>query len=71
MWRAEEIWWQRLKLVENPVTSDSFTGSFAELYSQLAKQDVIWKEWVDSANQIQLTHVFAFIREKTIQNGGA
>lgn len=65
MWRAEEIWWQRLKLVENPVAqSDSFTGSFAELYSQLAKQDAIWKEWVDSANQIQLTHVFAFIREK-------
>lgn len=35
MWRAEELWWQRMKLVENPVAqSDSFTGSFAELYSQ-------------------------------------
>lgn len=65
MWRAEEIWWQRLKLVENPVAqSDSFTGTFTELYNQLAKQNMVWKEWVDSAGPHQLTHVFAFVREK-------
>lgn len=65
MWRAEELWWQRMKLVENPVAqSDSFTGSFAELYSQFLKQSVLWKEWVDKANDNQLNHVFAFVRNK-------
>jgi uncharacterized damage-inducible protein DinB len=65
MWRAEEAWWQRLKLVENPVLqSDSFTGSFAELCSQFSKQNLLWKEWIDKANDIQLNHVFAYVRNK-------
>lgn len=65
MWRAEEMWWQRLKLVENPVAqSDSFTGNFAELYSQLNKQSQLWKEWVDAAGDNQLNFVFAYIRDK-------
>lgn len=65
MWRAEELWWQRLKLVENPVAqSDGFTGTFAELYGQLSRQNAIWKEWVDNAGLHQLNHVFAFVREK-------
>ncbi|MFN8253331.1 MAG: DinB family protein [Ferruginibacter sp.] len=65
MWRAEELWWQRLKLVENPVAqSDQFKGSFAELCSQLARQNAVWKEWVDQAGLNQLAHVFAFVREK-------
>ncbi len=65
MWRAEELWWQRMKLVENPVAqSDSFTGNFAELYNQLNKQNLLWKEWVDNATLMQLAHVFAYIREK-------
>jgi uncharacterized damage-inducible protein DinB len=68
MWRAEEIWWQRLKLVENPVAqSDSFSGSFAELYSQLNKQSQLWKEWVDAAGDNHLNFVFAFIRDKAEQ----
>ena len=65
MWRAEELWWQRMKLVENPVAqSDHFTGSFAELYSQFSKQSLLWKEWIDKAGDMQLNHVFAFIRSK-------
>lgn len=65
MWRAEEAWWQRLKLVENPVLqSDSFTGSFAEMCSQFSKQSILFKEWIDKANDIQLSHVFAYVRNK-------
>jgi uncharacterized damage-inducible protein DinB len=65
MWVAEEAWWQRMKLVENIVLqSEQFTGSFAEMYSQLAKQSVLWKEWIDGANDNQLTHVFAYVRNK-------
>jgi uncharacterized damage-inducible protein DinB len=65
MWRAEELWWQRMKLVENPVAqSDGFTGNFAALYSQFAKQSVLWKDWIDKANDHQLSHVFAYVRNK-------
>lgn len=65
MWQAEDIWWQRLKLVENTTAlSETFTGSFAEAVAGLARQNQQWGAWVDAANDIQLTHVFAFVRNK-------
>jgi uncharacterized damage-inducible protein DinB len=65
MWLAEEVWWQRMKLVENiTLQSEQFTGSFSEQCNQLAKQSLLWKEWVDAASDNQLTHVFAYIRNK-------
>jgi len=65
MWQAESIWWQRLQLVENIfVLSETFNGSFSELTAGLAKQSQQWAAWVDGANDIQLTHVFAYIRNK-------
>jgi uncharacterized damage-inducible protein DinB len=65
MWLAEEAWWLRIKLVENPVLqSEKFTGTFAEQYSHLAKQSALWNEWVNNANDNQLNHVFAYVRNK-------
>ena len=65
MWQAEDIWWQRLKLVENiTALSETFTGSFDEATAGLAKQSQLWKEWVDNASDNQITHVFAFVRNK-------
>lgn len=65
LWFAEDIWWQRMKLVENiTVAADSFTGSFAALCSQLIKQSQQWAAWVDAASDIQLNHVFAYVRSK-------
>ena len=65
MWQAEDIWWQRLKLVENIIAlSETFTGSFDEATAGLAKQSQLWKEWVDNASDNQITHVFAFVRNK-------
>jgi len=65
MWLAEEVWWQRLKLTENIVLeSDNFTGSFNELTNALAKQSQQFKDWIDNATESQLTHVFAYIRNK-------
>jgi uncharacterized damage-inducible protein DinB len=65
MWQAEDIWWQRLKLVENPTyLSENFTGDFNEAVAGLAKQSQQWAAWVDTANENQITHVFAFIRNK-------
>ncbi len=65
MWQAEDIWWQRLKLVENiAALSETFKGDFNELTTGLAKQSTLWKQWVDNANDYQLTHVFAYVRNK-------
>jgi uncharacterized damage-inducible protein DinB len=65
MWMAEEGWWKRLKLTENIVLeSATFTGSFDEMTNALAKQSLQFKYWVDNATENQLTHVFAFIRQK-------
>jgi uncharacterized damage-inducible protein DinB len=65
MWQAEFEWWQSLKLVENPIfISETFTGSFAEAVAGLASQSQQWAAWVDAATEPQLTHVFAFVRNK-------
>ena len=65
LWFEEEIWWQRLKLVEHiDVQSDKFTGTFADLAAHLAKQNKQWTEWVNGATENQITHVFAFVRNK-------
>ena len=65
MWLAEEVWWQRLKLAENIVLeSAKFTGSFSEMTIILAKQSQQWKDWLDTATENQITHVFAYVRNK-------
>jgi uncharacterized damage-inducible protein DinB len=65
IWRAEEIWWKRLKLTENIVAeSDKFTGSFSEMADILTKQSRQFKDWIDNATESQLVHVFAFVRNK-------
>ena len=65
MWLAEEAWWQRLKLVEHlDLQSERFTGTFSELTVNLAKQSQQWSEWVNAATDNQLSHVFAYIRNK-------
>jgi uncharacterized damage-inducible protein DinB len=54
MWQAEDVWWQRLKLVENPTyLTQSFTGGFDEAVSGLAKQSQQMAAWVDAANENQ------------------
>ena len=68
MWDAESMWWQRLKLnefVERP--SDSFTESFSELIKRQAAQSRQWEEWINSATDVQLGHVFAYQNTKKEQ----
>ncbi len=65
MWLAEEAWWQRLKLAEKlDLQSEIFSGNFSELTVNLAKQSQQWSEWVNAATENQLSHVFAYIRNK-------
>jgi len=62
---AESMWWQRVKLVEHPVRpSEHFSGMPAELFAALLDQSKQWKEWVDSASEAQLQHVFAYHNPK-------
>ena len=68
MWLAEEVWWQRLKLVENiELQSEKFTGSLNEMTAILAKQSQQWVDWVDAATDNQIAHVFAYVRNKEQQ----
>lgn len=65
MWFAEEVWWKRMKLVENiELESKDFTGSFEEMANKLAKQSQQFDEWVNGATETQLQHVFAYVRNK-------
>ncbi len=62
---AESIWWQRLKLVEHITRpSENFDGAFAEFRQQLLQQSGLYASWVEAANDNQLLHVFAWVKEK-------
>lgn len=62
---AVSIWWLRHKMVENiTYQGDSFNGSFAELIKAIKQKDADWKEWIDGASEMQVQHVFAYIRNK-------
>ena len=61
MWFAEDIWYQRLKLVEQPVSNvDAFTGDFYELIKKSQEQSTKLADWVNAATEVQLQHVFAY-----------
>jgi uncharacterized damage-inducible protein DinB len=64
MMEVENIWWQRLKLVEHTTPSGWFTGSFKELSKKLLQLSQQWLEWVSAANEANITHVFAYHNTK-------
>jgi uncharacterized damage-inducible protein DinB len=68
LYDAEHIWWQRLKLNEHIIRpSENFSGSFAELQQLLLKQSQQFTDWVQQATEVQLQHVFAYQRQKHVQ----
>ena len=68
IWDAESIWWQRLKLQE-VITAPSmnFKGSAKDVAAALMHQDRLWENWVMSANESALTHVFFYRNSKKEQ----
>jgi len=65
---AENIWWQRVKLVEHiERPSDTFTGTFEELSKKIDAQSKQWEEWVSNASDNQLNHVFSYQNTKKEQ----
>jgi uncharacterized damage-inducible protein DinB len=65
MWDAESIWWQRMKLQEMIIRpSDNFTGRTVEAVQGLLSQNKNWEDWLASATEMGLEHVFSYYNTK-------
>ncbi len=64
---VENAWWERLKLIEHPALSGWFYGNFEELTKRLLELSTQWQTWIINANEINLTHVFAYQNSKKEQ----
>jgi uncharacterized damage-inducible protein DinB len=68
MWSVENVWWQRIKLVEKEVwAGEGFTGSVVELTDALHHESKQWKEWVANATEAALSHEFIYRNTKKDQ----
>lgn len=68
MWDAESAWWQRMKLQERLVIpSENFNGTIKDLVNGLMQQSAQWLDWVSSASDIALDHVFQYQNSKKEQ----
>ena len=68
MYDAENIWWQRLKLMEHITRpSDNKEATMQDVANAWQQQSKIWLEWVSKTNEAQLTHVFAYQNTKKEQ----
>jgi uncharacterized damage-inducible protein DinB len=68
IWDAENIWWQRMKLVENAIWPSSLSEySTKEIVSNLLQQDRQWLEWITDATPAAIDHVFAYQNSKREQ----
>jgi uncharacterized damage-inducible protein DinB len=65
MWDAESAWWQRMKLQERMVMpSENFKGNMQDMATGLMQQSKQWEEWVSSASDLSLDHVFQYQNTK-------
>jgi uncharacterized damage-inducible protein DinB len=64
---VENIWWERLKLVEHTTISGWFTGDFSELSKKLIQFSERWNDWVQQTNDANITHVFGYQNSKKEQ----
>ena len=61
---VENVWWQRLQLVEQTTPPGWFTGNFTELSKKLLELSQQWESWVQNANEANINHVFAWYNLK-------
>jgi uncharacterized damage-inducible protein DinB len=62
---VESVWWQRLKLAEHVEwPAKNFEGNTEVLIRQLLQLSRQWFEWVVTANEINLEHVFGYYNSK-------
>jgi len=61
MWDAESAWWQRVKLHEHIlVPSQNFDPSLKDACNGLMSQSLQWEEWLKTASDMALKHVFQY-----------
>ncbi len=60
MTEVENVWWQRLKLVEQTTPSGWFKGNSKELVKKLLQLSGQWLDWVSNANEANISHVFGY-----------
>jgi len=61
---VENVWWERLKLVEHTTLSGWFTGDFDELSKKLLELSIQWHNWIQQTNEVNISHVFAYQNSK-------
>ena len=64
MMEVENVWWERLKLAEHTTPPGWFTGNFDDLSKKLVQLSQQWLNWVNNANEVNITHVFAYQNSK-------
>ena len=65
MYHAESVWWQRMKLQERfNLPMETFKGSMQELSNELLQQNRQWQQWVNTATDPMLDHVFQYFSQK-------
>ncbi len=65
IWDAESVWWQRVKLQERIILpSLEFMGNIQEASAGLMQQDLLWKNWVESASDMSLEHTVQYYNTK-------
>jgi uncharacterized damage-inducible protein DinB len=68
MWDAESIWWQRMKLHERIIVpSENLNSNMKDVVNGLMQQSMQWLDWVSSASDIALDHVFQYQNTKKEQ----
>ncbi len=62
---VESIWWQRLKLQEHVEwPGKNFDDNFDNLSRELLVLSLQWSDWVHTANEVNITHVFGYQNSK-------
>ncbi|MEO5783381.1 MAG: DinB family protein, partial [Ginsengibacter sp.] len=64
---VENVWWERLQLVEHTTLSGWFTGNFDELSKKLLELSQQWQSWIQNANEVNISNVFAYQNSKKKQ----
>lgn len=64
IWRAEFVWWQRIKLAEKIEYPQPDEMQLPEVGFNLLTQSAKWKEWVVRSSEASLLHQFAYYNGK-------
>ncbi len=67
MMEVENVWWERIKLVEQTTLPGWFNGNYQDLSKKLLQLSQQWLDWVNSTNEANISHVFAYQNTKKEQ----